>query len=778
MAPARVAPRLLSALLLLIGLVVAAGGAWLIVLGGSSYYLLGGATVVVSALALWRVHPLAGWLYAAFLIATLAWALAEAGANGWALAPRLIAPSVLGLAFALPTVRRGIGPSGWAAGGAALLLLLVQTGVGLWANPDRLAGRYTGTPRLSESAMAGAEWGSWGGTDAGQRFSALAQITPANVGTLRQAWSYHTGVVQTGTKSPLETTPLMIGDTLYLCTQTNIVIALDPDTGREKWRFDPHVDPTGASAVTTCRGVAFARVPGASDCPERIITATFDARLIALDPRSGKLCMSFGERGTVDLTHGLGLVDKGFYYVSSAPVVVRGQIVLGGWVADDQSTDEPSGVIRGYDVATGRFAWAWDMGRPDDHGEPGPGRIYTRSTPNSWAPMSADEQLGLVYVPLGNPTPDHWGGNRSPVADRLGSAIVALDASSGAMRWAFQTAHHDLWDYDIGSQPTLLDVPVAGKPIPALAQPTKRGELFLLDRRTGRLIAPVVERPAPQRHGVIGDWTAPTQPYSTGMPEFAGPQLTESRMWGLTPIDQLWCRIRFRQLRYDGPATPPGTDEALIYPGVGGGMNWGGVSFDPGRGLLIVNSIHYGTIIRLVPRAEADRRIAAATGQMHNYSLPQPQKGAPYGVLLTGLISPLNVPCSQPPYGKIAAIDMRTRKLLWSEPIGSARDSGPFGIHSHLPLPMGMPMFGGSLVTRSGLVFIGATQERAFRAFDIRDGRELWRTSLPAGGQSNPMTYRSPKTGRQYVLIAAGGHIMLQSPLGDQIIAYALPGAN
>lgn len=778
MVPSGLGTRLLAAILLLIGLIVAAGGTWLATLGGSPYYLLGGAAVMISALALWASRPLAGWLYGVFLLATLAWALAEVGANGWALAPRLIAPAVLGLLFLLPGIRRSLGHAGWGAGGVALLLLLVQTGVGLAASPDWLAGHSAKASSGLASDAAGDEWASWGGTNAGQRFSGLSQITPANVASLQQAWTFHTGVVQSGAKSGLETTPLMVDDTLYLCTQTNVVIALDPDTGQQKWRYDPHVDPTGASAVTACRGVVFARVAGAAGCPERIITATFDARLIALDAHTGVPCRSFGSSGSVDLTRGLGLVDKGFYYVSSAPVLVHGKIVLGGWVADDQSTNEPSGVIRAYDIATGHFAWAWDMAQPADHAEPAPGHSYSRSTPNSWAPMSADEQLGLVYVPLGNPTPDHWGGNRSPTVDKMGSAIVALDAASGEMRWSFQTAHHDLWDYDIGSQPTLLEVSVGGQQVPALAQPTKRGEIFLLDRRTGQPIAPVVERLAPQRQGVIGDWTAPTQPFSVGMPEFGGPPLTESRMWGLTPIDQLWCRIRFRQLRYDGPATPPGTDEALIYPGIGGGMNWGGVSYDPERQLMIVNSIHYGTIVRLVPRAEADRRIAAAKGQMHNYSLPQPQLGAPYGVLLTGLVSPLNVPCIQPPYGRISAIDMHTRRLVWSEPIGSARDSGPFGMHSHLPLSMGMPMFGGSLVTRSGLVFIGATQERAFRALAIADGRELWRTSLPAGGQANPMTYRSPRTGRQYVLIAAGGHIMLQSPLGDQIIAYALPGAS
>ncbi|MBB4631611.1 membrane-bound PQQ-dependent dehydrogenase, glucose/quinate/shikimate family [Sphingosinicella soli] len=769
-----VVPRLLALLLFVIGAAIALGGALLVTLGGSSYYLLGGIAVVVAAILLWCGHRLAGWLYAAFLAVTLGWALWEAGIDGWALAPRLIGPALLGLAFALPPVRRSIGRSGWAPAAAGLLMIVTLAGVGISDSPDRFAAPPPGQALPGGDDAAGAEWLAWGGTNAGQRFSTLDQITPANVSDLEVAWTYRTGVRQPGTKSPLQTTPLMVDGTLYLCTQTNIVIALDPETGKERWRFDPKVDPTGASAVTTCRGVAFHRVPDAADCPARIITATFDARLIALDAKTGRPCASFGNGGFVDLKTGMGVVEKGFYYVSSAPTIVRGQIVLGGWVSDNQSTDEPSGVIRAYDVASGRFSWAWDMGRPGDNREPAPGQHYTRSTPNSWAPMSADEVLGLVYVPTGGSTPDHWGGARSAAAERYGSSVVALDATTGTPRWSFQTVHHDLWDYDVGSQPTLVEVPLRGRMVPALAQPTKRGELFLLDRRTGVPVAAVEERPAPQRPPVSGDWTAPTQPYSVGMPSFAGERLRERDMWGITPFDQLWCRIRFRELRYQGPATAPATDESLIYPSIGGGMNWGGVSVDPERGLMIVNAIYYGTIAQLVPRAETDR-LRAKASVAHMYDLPQPQAGTPYGIRLSGLVSPLNVPCNEPPFGTISAIDLRTQKLVWTRSIGSARDSGPMGLASRLPLRMGMPMFGGSLATRSGLVFIGATQERAFRAFDIRNGRELWRASLPAGGQANPMTYVSPASGRQFVLIAAGGHVMLQSPLGDSIVAYALP---
>ncbi len=619
------------------------------------------------------------------------------------------------------------------------------------------------------------EWPQFGRTSAGDRYSPLTQITPANVSALKPAWTYHVGVPQGAVRSPLEVTPIMIGDTLYACTQGNVVVALDPETGRQRWRFDPKIDRTGATPSTACRGVAFFRAPGEKDCPERIIATTFDARLIALDARSGRLCRSFGAAGVVDLRAGLGTFDRGFYYASSAPTIVRGRIVLGGWISDDQSLDMPSGVIRAYDATTGRFAWAWDAGRPDEHGEPAPGQSFTRSTPNSWAPMSADEQLGLIYVPTGNPAVDHWGGSRSAASEQFGSALIALDAETGQRRWSFQTAHHDLWDYDVSSQPTLFDLPSAAGPIPAVAQATKRGELFVLDRRTGAPLTTVVERPVPQRGAVSGERLAKTQPFSTGMPDFAGPPLREANMWGLTPFDQLWCRIAFRRLRYDGPATPPGIDRALVYPSIGGGMNWGGVSLDPSRGLMMVNSMYYGTIIQLVPRAQADRAIGAAKGQSHDFSLPLPQRGAPYAVRLAGFESPLGVPCNQPPYGRLSAIDLADRKLLWSRPIGSARDTGPLGIASHLPLPMGMPQFGGSMTTASGLVFIGATQDRTFRALDSASGRILWSARLPGGGQANPMSYVSPKSGRQFVVIAAGGHVILRSPLSDEIVAYALP---
>ena len=783
-----VVTRFLAAFLVFFGALLTLGGFQLARLGGSLYYLPAGIMCIVAAVFIWRRSSTGATLYALFLLATLAWALWEAGVDGWALAPRLIAPAVIGLMFSTPWLRRtlyGAAPPRrryLQPGPIAVLSLATLIVCAFWSSrePPQAERELRALAAVADTDSAPGEWPVWGRTLEGERFSPLDQITPANVGQLKTAWTYNTGVPQIGARGGPEATPLMIDDTLYLCTQNSIVIALDADSGTERWRFDPEVDMSAASGVATCRGVAFYRAPTATDCPERIISATFSGLLMALDARTGKPCASFGNQGSVDLKTGLGDVPAGFYYVSSAPTIVNGNVVVGGWVADNQSTDEPSGVIRAYSADSGAFVWAWDMGRPEFHGEPAPGESYSRSTPNAWAPPSADEELGLVYIPTGNPTPDHWGGNRSAASRKFGSSVVALDAATGDVRWSFQTTRHDLWDYDVASQPTLFDVTVDGKTVPALVQPTKRGELFVLDRRNGAPLAEIEERAVPTRGAVPDETLSPTQPFSTGMPSFGGPPLTERDMWGLTPLDQLWCRIEFSSLRYEGPLTPLGLDRSLIYPSIGGGMNWGGVSIDSQRDIMIVNTMYYGTIVQLLPRAETDRRlelVKSADKSVTNFAIPLPQAGTPYGVLLSGLMSPLDAPCNEPPYGRLSAVDLRTNKLLWSRPIGSARDTGPLGITSHLPIPMGMPMFGGAVTTRSGLLFIGATQDSTFRAFETATGRLLWSARLPAGGNANPMTYTSRKTGRQYVLIYAGGHVLLRSKPGDAVIAYALPAS-
>lgn len=635
------------------------------------------------------------------------------------------------------------------------------------------AGRATTAPAI---ALVG-DWLNYGNDVGGSRFSGLDQLTPETVGKLQVAWQVHTGPAPKGAKGSLEVTPLKVGDSVYVCTGYNDVISLDAETGHVNWRFRSGNDLTGRPSAA-CRGVAFYQVPDASGlCAQRIITNTIDARLIALDAASGRPCPDFGTNGQTDLTTGMGKVQKGYYYVSSAPTVVRGKIVLGGWVSDGQYWGEPSGVIRAYDATTGQFAWAFDMGRPNDHGQPAPGETYTHSTPNSWAPMSADPELGLVYAPTGNATPDYYGAQRRAFDDRYSSSVVALDADTGTVRWSFQTSHHDLWDYDIASQPTLVDIPTAGGVQRALVQPTKRGEIFLLDRTNGRPLATVDEKPVPQAGKAPGERLSPTQPFSVGMPSFRGPRWRERDMWGVTPLDQLWCRIKFKEARYEGTMTPPGLTPNISYPGYLGGVDWGGVSIDRDRDLLIVNSNRVGNYDKLIPRAQADAMGIEPVheGGKGDVGGAVAQANTPFAADIRPFLSPLGTPCNEPPYGLITAVDLRTHKVVWSHPLGTARDSGPFGIPSMLPIGMGVPNAGGSITTRGGLIFIAATQERTFRAFDVRTGKQVWSARLPAGGQATPMTYWSNRSGRQFVLIATGGNASLRSKLGDMLVAYALP---
>ncbi len=772
-------PRMFAALLLVVGVALAVPGAWLLWLGGSAYYLVAGLAAFASAILLWRGSARGVWLYAALLAGTLAWAVWEAGLDPWALMPRVVWALVLGLVLAAPWTRRGLagGGTGWFA---ALALVLAAGLPVLVAVAD--AGHTPPSPAsatpVGPAVAADQDWTEYGRDKAGTRFSPLSQITPRNVGSLVLAWHAHTGIPD-NLRVSLEVTPIKIRDRVYVCTGANDVIALDAETGQVAWRYAAHVDPAGLYAGT-CRGVAYYQapettVPAGAACAERLLTNTVDRRLIALDLRTGQPCAGFGQGGVVSLDSGMGTIVPGYYHVTSAPAVIRGRVVLGGWVTDGQFVGEPSGVIRAFDAVTGKLAWAWDMGRPDAHGAPGPGETYTRATPNSWAPISADEALGLVYLPTGNATPDYYGGARRPVDDRFSSSVVALDAETGALRWSFQTTHHDLWDYDVSSQPTLVDL----KGVPALVQPTKRGEIFLLDRRTGQPLATVEERPVPQGN-VPGERLSATQPFSVGMPSLAGPMPTEARMWGLTPFDQMWCRIKFREARFDGSMTPLSTGRpTLTYPGFLGGVDWGSAAIDTDRGLLVVNTNRVGNYNRLLTRAEADRRgIRPLAASDHGYAGgPVAQAGTPYAASVQPFLSPLVVPCTQPPYGMISAIDLATRKLAWSRPFGTGKDSGPLTLPSHLPFTMGVPSIGGPIATRGGLTFIGASQDRYLRAYETATGRELWRARLPAGGQATPLTYWSARSGRQFVLIAAGGHGGLLTKAGDDLLAFALPSA-
>lgn len=463
------------------------------------------------------------------------------------------------------------------------------------------------------------------------------------------------------------------------------------------------------------------------------------------------------------------------YSQTSAPLVAGNLIILGGRVYDNLSTDEPSGVVRAFDARSGKLAWAWDLGNPAIDGAPSTGKPYTRGTPNVWITPSYDAGLGLIYLPTGNATPDYWGGARTVEDDRYSSSIVALDARTGKERWRFQTTRHDLWDYDVPAQPTLYDIPdSAGARIPALIQTTKRGQIFVLDRRTGIPLAGVSDKPAPQ-NGAPGDRLSATQPYSTGMPAIGAEPLTEARMWGLTMFDQLACRIKFKRARYDGDFTPPTTQPAIQWPGFFGGMNWGGATINATNDYLIINDMRLGHITQLLSRADVDRMTIAAKGKPGGaHEGINQQRGTPYGVLLKNFSSPLGLPCQNPPFGSMTAIDLKTRKIVWQQPLGTSEDVGPFGIATHMRIPIGTPTLSGSFTTYSGLIFFTGTTDFYLRAIDIDTGKEIWKSRLPVGGQATPITYISPETQRQYVLLTASG-ARGSAKRGDYVIAYSLP---
>ncbi|MEN0074947.1 MAG: membrane-bound PQQ-dependent dehydrogenase, glucose/quinate/shikimate family [Paracraurococcus sp.] len=782
----------------LLGLAFLALGLWLGVLGGSLYYAVTGLALLACGIALARRWSWGFWLYGLILFGTIAWALHEVGLDGWQLMPRLLAPALLGVWLCMPWVAGRLGTEGidgrwrWSGTLACLVLALLVIGAGYRTTAARhvqhaAIATATAAP-VTDPAMPEDEWRHYGrGTD-GRRYSPLAQITPANVSQLALAWSVRTGDLpqafetRNGREFNFEATPIKVGNRLYLCTPHRHVLALDATTGQQVWRFDPEND-TSANEYLACRGVAYAEAPAEAGCPRRIVSTTADARLFALDAETGRPCPDFGEKGFVSLTDHLGPTPPGFHFITSQPLVLRNRIVLGGWIYDNQSEGEPSGVVRAYDAVSGKLAWAWDLGRPDPTAPLAPGETYTRGTPNGWGTYTADPALGLLYVPLGNATPDYYGASRRPFDEAYSSALVALDIETGRERWHFQTVHHDLWDFDLPIGPSLVDLagPDGGS-VPALVQTTKMGKLFLLDRRNGHPLAEMREQPAPG-NPLPGDTTSPTQPEPTDLPDLGPPPLTEADSWGATPLDQLWCRIEFHRRRYDGAYTPPTLQGSIFYPAFDGVIDWHGASIDPTRHLLIANASYIPFVVDAMPQAEALRRglIKPWPGFDSDKPYPKPsrfavgpQYGTPYTVVVDPWLGPLGAPCHAPPWGKLFAIDLQTHKIAWERVIGTTRDMNLFGTHTNLPLPTGMFNIGGTMVTAGGLVFMGATADDYIRAFDLRDGREAWRARLPAGGQANPMSYRG-SDGRQYVVIAAGGHGGLRTRNGDYIMAYALP---
>jgi quinoprotein glucose dehydrogenase len=791
--------------LALIGLACGTGGAFLVSFGGSFYYLLvGGLTLITAGLVLARRGE-ALLLFALAMAGSLIWAIFEVRLDWWQLLPRLDLWFALGVLLLLPVVTRGLtsGPAQrLRAGRRALAVSLVATALvgiaSLFIDYTDMVGevpteQMAATKPPSDDLQAEKDWSAYGASGRGDRYAPASQITPDNVAKLQLAWTFHTGDFK-GPQDPVEianeVTPLKVNGKLYICTPHNIVIALDPDTGKELCRFDPKINRDASTYQhMICRGVSYwdssralanvapvssatvGAVTAASasseniECPRRIFAPTMDATVIALNADTGELCKSFGKQGVIGLTKGMGMKKRGFLMPTSPPTVSAHVLVVAASVTDNDSTDEPSGVIRGYDTVTGALVWNWDASRPDDTAPIGPGETYVNNSPNSWGVSSVDETLGMVYVPMGNQTPDLWGGNRNPNGEKYNSAIVALDLATGKVRWVYQTVHHDIWDMDIGGQPSLVDLDTPNGKVPAVVATTKRGDIYVLDRRDGKLVVPAPERPVPQG-AAEGDHVSPTQPFSalTFLPDRP---IREADMWGTNPLDQLMCRITFKSRRYEGPFTPQTAGRgAIIYPGPLGIFEWGGATIDPVRQLMIVNPDYMGFLERLVPREQAK-----GAGTPGNEMGLQPMTGTPFAVEIKAFLSPLGFPCQAPPWGYVAAVDLRTMKKVWMHKTGTTRDSAPVPI----PLPLGVPSLGGMITTGGGVTFLSSTLDYYLRAYDVRDGKLLWQGRLPFGGQATPMSYVSDKSGRQFVVVMAGGHGSLGTKMGDTMVAYALP---
>ncbi|MFT4268706.1 MAG: membrane-bound PQQ-dependent dehydrogenase, glucose/quinate/shikimate family [Xenophilus sp.] len=778
-----VVSRLWALLVALMGLGLAVGGARLLALGGSFYYLIAGLALLWAALQMWRRRRSGALWVAAVAVLTIPWALWESGLDFWALFPRLMAPLALATVSLLlvPRASGGPSPAGLRLAGAAFALVFVA-GFGMAFMPHGVVSPDASlayTPPKGDNQPV--DWSAYGRTTEGRRDAPFDQINRETVSKLKLAWTYRTGDLKPGVD---QNTPLQIGDTVYSCTRNDKLIALDADTGKERWVFDPQAK---SPFWQRCRGLghwsaaptaqASAPTAAATDggaCRERIVQTTIDARLIELDARTGQPCEEFGDKGTVSLAHGMGTVRPGFYFQTSAPLVARDLIVVGGWVVDNQMRGEPSGVIRAFSARTGELVWAWDLGNPDITRLPPEGQTYTPGTPNMWTTAAYDDKLGLVYAPLGNATPDYFGQGRPAHSEEYNSTLVALDVATGRPRWKFQTVHHDIWDYDLPSQPALIDLPDGkGGTVPAVLQTTKRGQLFLLNRATGEPLAEVAEKPVTQSGAVPEEKLSPTQPYSVGLPTIGAGRLDERRMWGMTMFDQLLCRIEYRTLRYDGDFTPPGLTRSIEHPGNVGGLNWGSVSVDTANQRVFLNDIRVPSVFQLVPRAEyAD--FAKKYPPVSDGHGPSLQLGTPYGIYTNIWFSKFGVPCVQPPFGTLTAVDLKTRKVAWQVPAGTAEQLGPLGIRLGLPMPIGMPSYAGTLATAGGLVFFAGTQDFYLRAYDAQTGAEVWKHPLPVGSSATPMTYVSPKTGRQYIVVSAGG-AAYSKQIGDYVLAFALP---
>ena len=617
------------------------------------------------------------------------------------------------------------------------------------------------------------DWPAYGGSAGGGHYSSAEQITADNVERLEQAWVHRSGDYKAGVQSLSEAvseelqssrptsfigTPIMTQGKLFYCTPFNRVFALHPGNGEVIWSYDPSVDMAEEN-LTNCRGVSSWTAEDAQHqrCDHRIILATLDARLIALDGATGAPCNDFGQAGEVDLTQGLTAHAGNEYGVTSAPAIIGDLIITGAYVTDSIRRDIPSGVVRAYDVRSGAFVWGWNPVHPDRPQRDSAGQ-YVPATTNVWSTISVDKERKLVIVPTGNSSPDYYGGDRDGHEDYYSSSVVALHADTGAVAWSYQTVHHDIWDYDVPAQPTLTDVTIDGELKPAVVQVTKMGLTFVLDRMTGEPLHPVEERPVPQVGAVPGEYLAPTQPFPLRPEPLHQLGVTPEDAWGFTFWDKGRCK-ELLEKAITGPIyTPPSTRGTVFYPSNLGGNNWGAPAVDPERQIMVTNTKHTPIEVKLVPQAECPDGVAF------------PQKGSPYCAVMTPLLSPLGAPCTKPPWATLDAVDLSSGEILWRVPLGTLKHLAPWPITR---LVEGGLEAGGPTVTATGLVFIAATSDGYIRAFDINTGAVLWAHELPATGNAVPMTYLFE--GKQYVAIAAGGHFTSPLPSSDHLIVFALP---
>lgn len=630
---------------------------------------------------------------------------------------------------------------------------------------------------LAQTAPHTGEWSAYGHDALGSRYSPLTRITRENVAQLVVAWTYRTGEagVETQQATKFEATPLMVDGTLYLSTPFGRVIALDPESGRERWTYDARADRGGDWGDFANRGVSTwldSRAAANARCRRRIFLGTIDARIIALDAKTGSVCTNFGDRGTVHLRKGL---HNGPYYaeeyeLTSPPAVVNGVIVTGSAVADNNRTNAASGEVRAFDARTGALRWSWDP-VPRDSSDAAwnswrGAMAHSTGAANAWSVLAADSARDLVFVPTGSASPDYYGGERLG-DNHYANSIVAIRVSTGKVVWHFQAVHHDLWDYDVASPPALVDVPRNGRMVPAVLQATKSGQLFVLDRDTGKPLFPVEERPVPAST-IFGERASPTQPFNTVIPALSPQSLALADVWGPTPADREACAAQIRPLRNEGIYTPPSLEGTLAVPSNVGGAHWGGLAYDPVRHIVVIPVNRIAAMVQLIRLDQVDTleiklnrsRLGDQYTRMH---------GTPYMMRRRMLVGPSGLPCSPPPFGALTAIDLNTGARAWDVPLGDPATIKP-ELAALSKTPLGTPNLGGPILTAGGVVFIGAAMDHVLHAFDIETGRELWKGPLPGGARATPMTYEIG--GRQFVVISVGGSDDWGK--GDYVVAFAL----